>query len=303
MIITLFIIATLTFFTMKLLPGTPFKNSAKLSDEQISALSAHYGLDEPLPQQYITYIGNLLKGDLGLSFQFSRQTINDIIIERIGPSATLGIEAMIIGVIFGLLLGIAAALKHNTWVDTSSMIVATLGVSIPSFVFAGVLQYVIAVKLEWLPVAFWESPKHHLLPAVALSSVVIATLARYIRTELVEVFEQEYILMAKIKGISKWAIIFRHSVRNALIPVITMMGPLAVGIITGSLVIEQIFAIPGLGEQFVQSILQNDYPMIMGLTMFYSFLFLTMVFIIDLLYGIIDPRIRLAGGKNNVVSN
>ncbi|WP_409298554.1 oligopeptide ABC transporter permease [Peribacillus sp. SCS-26] len=294
MIITLFIIASLTFFLMKLLPGSPLKNQEKLSPEQVQLINQKYGLDKPLPIQYIRYMTNLAKGDLGFSFQYDNRTVTQLISDRIGPSAQLGLQALIAGSILGLLLGIIAAIKHNTIFDYGATVLSVLGISIPAFVFAGFLQYYLGVKLELLPVALWEGFTYTILPTIALSGFVIANISRFMRTELLEVLNSDYIMLAKAKGISHRGIIYKHAVRNALIPVITIIGPLAVNIMVGSLVIERIFGIPGLGEQFVRSITMNDYTVIMGTTIFYSALFVLIIFVVDVLYGIVDPRIRLS---------
>ncbi|MET3728974.1 MAG: oligopeptide ABC transporter permease [Bacillota bacterium] len=298
MILTLLIIATITFFLMKLLPGSPFNNQDKLTETQRYALNEKYGLNDPVPVQYINYITKLAQGDLGYTFQFDGRTVNSLIVNGMGPSATVGFEALLFGTIVGLLLGIMAALKHNTFLDYGAMVIAVFGIAIPSFVFAGLLQYYVGVKLQWLPVAFWNGPEYHILPAFSLSVGVIATVARFMRTEMLEILGTDYILMARSKGVSKASVIFKHSVRNSLIPIITILGPMAIGLITGSLVIENIFAIPGIGEQFVKAIQVNDYPVIMGTTIFYSFLIVAIILIVDILYGIIDPRIRVAGGKS-----
>ncbi|KSU84849.1 MULTISPECIES: oligopeptide ABC transporter permease [Fictibacillus] len=297
MLITLFIITSFTFFLMKLLPGSPFNNEEKLTDQQKFILNEKYGLNDPVPVQYFNYMGNLVKGDMGVSFQYDNRPVSTMIAERIGPSAVLGVEATIIGTIIGLILGIAAALKHNTSIDYLSSLIAVLGISIPSFVFAGVLQYYVGVKLEWLPVALWDGPKYHVLPALSLSVFVIATVARFMRTEMLEVLGQDYITTAKSKGLSNLVVIWKHTIRNALIPVVTILGPLAINLITGTLIIEKIFAVPGLGFQFVSSITLNDYPVIMATTIFYSVCFIIVILIVDILYGVIDPRIRVAGGK------
>ncbi len=297
MIITLLLIATATFFLMKLLPGSPLTNQERLSPEQQQIILDKYGLNDPLPVQYVNYMTNLMQGDLGLSFQYDNRPVTAIIGDRIGPSAQLGFQAMVLGTIVGILLGIVAALKHNTWADYGATVLAVLGISIPSFVFAALLQYVVGVKLEWLPVALWGEFKHTILPTLALTVSVVATVARYMRTEMIEVLGSDYILLAKAKGISQTATVFKHAVRNAMIPIITIMGPMTVSVMTGSLVVERIFAVPGLGEQFVLSINTNDYTVIMGTTLFFSVLFIGVIFLVDILYGVIDPRIRLAGGK------
>jgi len=297
MIITLFLIASFTFFLMKLMPGTPFTMQEKMSEAQKAILFAKYGLDDPVPVQYAKYILSLAQGDLGISFKYDNRSVTDLIMQRIGPSAQLGFQAMLVGTIIGIFLGVVAALRQNTWVDYGSTVLAVLGKSIPSFVFAGLLQYYIAVKLGWFPVAFWNGWEYTVLPTIALSMFPIAIAARFMRTEMIEVLGSDYITLARAKGASSFDIAFKHALRNALIPVVTVLGPLAVSLMTGTLVIEKIFAVPGLGEQFVRSITTNDYPVIMGTTLFFAALFILIVLIVDILYGVIDPRIRLAGGK------
>jgi oligopeptide transport system permease protein len=297
MFLTLFIIASLTFFLMKIIPGTPFASAAKLPPAQLEIMKAKYGLDQPVPVQYARYIGNLLQGDLGISFQFNNTPVTDLMIKRLGPSMQLGAQAMVVGTIIGILLGIFAALRQNTWVDYGSTFVAVLGKSIPNFVFAGLLQYFIGVKLGWFPVLFWRGFEYTILPTIALSMLPIAISARFMRTEMIEVLSSDYIMLAKAKGASFAEIAFKHAMRNALIPLVTVLGPLAISLMTGSLVVEKIFAIPGLGEQFVKSITVNDYPVIMGTTILFAALFVVIILVVDILYGIIDPRIRLSGGK------
>ncbi|WP_201715275.1 oligopeptide ABC transporter permease [Rossellomorea arthrocnemi] len=297
MIITLLIIATATFFLMKLLPGSPLQNTERLSPEQQQIILDKYGLNDPLPEQYVNYMVGLAKGDLGLSFQYDNRPVTQILGSRIGPSSLLGFQAMVLGTFLGLLVGIIAAIKHNTWLDYGSTFMAVLGISIPSFVFAALLQYYVGVKLEWLPVALWGEYKHTILPTLALTVGVVATIARFMRTEMLEILNSDYILLATAKGISKTGTIVKHAVRNAMIPIVTILGPMTVAVMTGSLVVERIFAVPGLGEQFVLSINTNDYTVIMGITLFFSALFIGVIFLVDILYGIIDPRIRLAGGK------
>ncbi|MDY0394333.1 ABC transporter permease [Virgibacillus halophilus] len=296
MVITLFIIASITFFLMKFLPGTPFQNEEKLSEEQVQILNEKYGLDKPIPVQYANYLANIVKGDLGVSFQFDNQPVTDLLINRMGPSLQLGFQAMFIGTIIGIFLGVIAAMFQNTWIDYGSTFLAVLGKSIPSFVFAALLQYYIGVKLQWLPVASWDGFSSSIMPTIALAIFPIATAARFMRTELIEVLGSDYIQLAKAKGNSRMEVSIKHAVRNALIPIITVLGPMAVGLMTGSMVVEQIFAIPGIGEQFVKSIQTNDFPIIMGTTIFFAFLLTVIILIVDILYGIIDPRIRLAGG-------
>ncbi|MFC0189128.1 oligopeptide ABC transporter permease [Fictibacillus aquaticus] len=297
MLLTLFIIASVTFFLMKLLPGSPFNNEDRLSDTQKEILLDKYGLNEPVPVQYVKYMTALAQGDLGISFQFDGRPVSTLIGERIGASAFLGMQSLILGTVLGLILGTIAAIRHNSWVDYSATVASVLGLSIPSFVFASLLQYYVGVKLQWLPVAFWTTWEHTILPSIALSLVVIATTSRFMRTEILEVLGQDYIITARSKGLSNARVIVTHAIRNAMIPVITILGPLAVNLITGTLVIERIFSVPGLGQQFVSSIATNDYPVIMGTTLFYSTLFIGVILLVDILYGIIDPRIRISGGK------
>lgn len=220
-----------------------------------------------------------------------------MLIDRIGPSALLGIQAVVLGLSIGMILGMIAAFRHNSVWDYATMIIAVLGVSIPNFVLAALLQYYIGLKWGILPVAFWENYSSSLLPSLALSFTVIAMIARFMRNEMLEVLQQDYIITARSKGLGHWAVISKHAVRNALIPVITILGPVAVSLLTGSLVIENIFSVPGVGSLFVDAIKVNDYTTIMGLTLFYSAIFILTVFIIDLLYGFIDPRIRMNGVK------
>lgn len=295
MLITLFIIVTATFFLMQLLPGTPFTNPEKLGAQQLAVLNAKYGLDQPVAMQYLHYLGNLVQGDLGYSFQHEGRTVTSMISTRIGPSAFIGLQALVIGAILGLVLGIISALKHNSIFDYGSVALAVIGMSIPSFVFAALLQYYIGVKLEWLPVALWEGYSSTLLPSIALSVTVTATVARFIRSEMLEVLGQDYVITARAKGMRENQVIVKHVIRNALIPVVTMLGPLAVSIMTGTLVIEKIFSVPGLGEQFTLSILVLDYSVIMGITIFYSALFIFVVFVVDIIYGFLDPRINFKG--------
>ncbi|WP_409304656.1 oligopeptide ABC transporter permease [Peribacillus sp. SCS-155] len=297
MLITLLIITSATFFLMKVLPGSPFKNASKLPPQQLEIMNEKYGLNEPVPVQYAKYMGNLLQGDLGVSFQFNNTPVTELIGDRIGPSAQLGFQAMFFGTILGIILGVIAALRQNTWVDYGSTFIAVLGKSVPSFVFAGVLQYYIGVKLELLPVLFWKGFDYTILPTIALAMFPISIAARFMRTEMIDVLGSDYITLAKAKGASYFQVAFKHGLRNALIPVITVLGPLSVSLMTGSLVIEKIFAIPGIGEQFVNSIIVNDYPVIMGTTLLFAFLFVVIILIVDILYGVIDPRIRVSGGK------
>ena len=296
MFIALFIIISITFFISKALPGDPFSDP-KLTPQVREQLYEKYGLDEPLYVQYAKYMANVAQGDLGNSFFFNSRPVSQMILTRLPVSAFIGIQAVIFGLVVGMVLGIVAALWHNTVWDTLAVVVAILGVSVPSFVLGPILQYWLGLKLGWFPVAFFESWIYSVLPSLALSVFVISTVARFMRTEMLEVIGQDYITLARSKGLSGLAVIMRHVLRNAMIPLVTVMAPLTIYIITGSLVIEQIFAVPGVGEQFVESIVVNDYSMILGTTIFFSVLFILALLVQDILYGIIDPRIRVSGAK------
>jgi oligopeptide transport system permease protein len=296
MIAALFIIISVTFFISKALPGNPWANP-KLSPQIREQLYEKYGLDEPLYVQYAKYMVNVAQGNLGNSFYFEGRPVSQMILQRLPVSAFIGIQAVIFGLVVGMVLGIVAALWHNTLWDTLAVVVAILGVSVPSFVLGPMLQYWLGLKLGWFPIAFFESWIYSVLPSLALSVFVISTVARFIRTEMLEVMGQDYITLAKAKGLSGLAVIIKHVLRNAMIPLVTVMAPLTIYIITGSLVVEQIFAVPGIGEQFVQSVLVNDYAMILGTTIFFSVLFILALLVQDILYGIIDPRIRVSGAK------
>ena len=296
MIVTLFLIATITFFLMKLLPGSPYANEENLTDAQLQIMNAKYGLDKPVWMQYLIYLGGLVRLDLGMSFQYNSTVLN-LLSSRVGPSFQIGLQALIFGMGMGTLLGLVAAMKQNTIVDTGATFFAIIGRSVPSFVFAVVLQLVFGVIFPILPIALWNQGFiSSILPTLALSISPVADSARFIRTEMVEVLQSDYMELARAKGLSRMEVVMKHGIRNALIPLVTIAGPMLVGLMTGSMVIENIFAIPGIGEQFVKSILTNDYPTIMGVTMMYSFLLVVTILIVDLLYGFIDPRIRLTQG-------
>lgn len=296
MFIALFIIVSITFFISKALPGDPFSDP-KLTPQVREQLYEKYGLDEPLYVQYAKYMANVAQGDLGNSYFYESMPVSQLILQRLPISAFIGIQAVIFGLVIGMVLGIVAALRHNTVWDTLAVVVAILGVAVPSFVLAPVLQYWLGLKLGWFPVAYFESWIYSVLPSLALSVFVVSTVARFMRTEMLEVIGQDYITLARSKGLSGLAVILKHVIRNAMIPLVTVMAPLTIYIITGSLVIEQIFVVPGVGELFVQSVVVVDYSVILGTTIFFSVLFILALLIQDILYGVIDPRIRVAGAK------
>jgi oligopeptide transport system permease protein len=296
MLVTLFVIASITFFISKMLPGTPFADP-KLTPQVRQQLFEKYGLDEPLYVQYAKYMVNVAQGDLGNSYYFEDRPVSQMILSRFPVSMFIGVQAVIFGIVVGLALGIVAALRHNTIWDTLAVMIAVIGVSVPTFVLGPVLQYWLGLKLGLFPIAFFESWWHSVLPSLVLSVFVVSTVARFVRTEMLEVMGQDYITLARAKGLSGLAVIIRHVLRNALIPIVTVLAPLTIYLVTGTLVVEQIFAVPGIGEQFVTSVFVNDYSMILGTSLFFSVLFILALLIQDISYGIIDPRIRVHGAK------
>ncbi len=297
MLLTLWVITTLTFFLMKLLPGTPF-NDDKLNPDIRRNLEIKYGLDKPIPEQYIVYLGNVVRGDLGISFRSKNRTVNDIIAQKLKPSAIIGGQAMLIGIPMGILLGILAALRRNTPLDYVSVILAVAGAAIPPFVAAALLQYYVGVKLGWLPVARWGTFEHTILPTIAIALGTFAYYTRMMRSEMLEIIGQDYIKTAKAKGVSYPVIVIKHALRNAMIPLVTILPVAILFGLTGSLTIEQIFNVPGLGTELVRSVTTNDYTVTMGLTLFYGALYIVALFLVDIAYGLVDPRIRLTGGAS-----
>lgn len=292
-LVVLLAIITITFLLMHAIPGGPFTGEKNLSPTVKKNIEERYRLNDPLWQQYRDYIVHLASFDLGPSFKYEGRTVNSIIQESFPVSLQLGSLSIILAVLFGIPAGAIAALRQNSWQDYLTMLLATLGVSVPGFVFATLLIYLFAIKLQWLPAALWNGPTHMILPALALASQPTAFIARLTRSSLLEVLAQDYIKTARAKGLSQTAILFRHALKNALIPVITYLGPMAASIITGSFVIENIFAIPGLGRHFVTSIYNRDYTVILGITVFYSALVILFNLLVDLIYPLLNPRIQL----------
>lgn len=300
-LVTLFIILTVLFLLLELMPGSPF-NDEKLNPEQRTLLYEKYNLDKPLYIRYIAYLKNIvLKGDFGNSYTIQKDApVSDLLKSRLSISVKLGIQALILGSFIGLFFGIIAAIKKNSKIDTLTTVFAVIGISVPSYVFALGLSYFLGYKLKLFPFTYdiYKSFESSILPTIALSMFVIATVARFMRTELVEVLGSEYILLAEAKGLKAKNVIMRHSVRNALIPVVTVLGPITVSLMTGSLVTERIFGIPGIGDLLVTAISVNDFNVVISIAFFYSMFYILMMLIIDVLYGIIDPRIRVAKEAN-----
>ena len=291
----------LLFLMLDLMPGSPF-NDDKLSQEQIDVLYQKYGLDDPFIVRYFRYIFNILHGDFGVSYNIaSNVPITDLLQTRVPTSIRLGGQAVFLGAAIGLVLGLIAALKHNTIFDTIATIISVLGVSLPSYVFALALSYTLGYRAGWFPLLYDSATPliSSVLPTVALSMFSMANIARFTRTEMLEVLRSDYMLLAESKGISGPKLIIRHALRNALIPIITVLGPLIVNTMTGSLVIEKIFSIPGIGELMVRSIQQNDYNVTIALSFIYSLMYIGIMLVVDILYGIIDPRIRLSKEDNH----
>ena len=292
MICTLLLISLLTFILMHAVPGGPFTSERKLPEAVEAALNAKYNLDDPLPVQYLDYMVDLVHGDLGPSFQYEGRSVNDFIKSGFPVSARLGVTTICFVLLAAVPMGAVAALKNGRWQDMLVMGVATLGVTIPSFVIATGLMYIFSYKLGWTPTIGLDSWKGYILPVIALGGYSLAFIARLMRSSLLEVMGQDYIRTARAKGLSEFKVITRHALRNALIPVVTILGPTIANLLTGSFVIEKIFALPGLGIHFVNSITNRDYTAIMGVTIFYAAFLIAMIFIVDLFYCLIDPRIK-----------
>jgi oligopeptide transport system permease protein len=298
MVLSLWLVVTVTFILMNAVPGGPF-TKAKMTPQVQAMLMRKYGLDKPLWEQYVTLLRNLLHLDLGVSLYERGRDVSGIIANCFPASALVGMESLTGAVFAGLALGIVASLNRGKGLDYVAVTIAIVGASVPNFVVAASLQYVVGGKWGLLPIARWGGPKYHILPAVALGFVTVAGMARLMRSSMLEVINQDYIRTAKAKGLSSTQITWRHCIRNAILPVVTVLGPTIAAITTGTLVVERMFAIPGLGRYYVESISNRDYPVIMGTTVFFVAFLLLMTFLVDILYGVIDPRIRLAGQRGD----
>lgn len=297
-IVTLLVIVCTMFLLLRFMPGSPF-NDEMLTKEQIAIMMEAYGLDQPFYIQFLNYIGNMLHGDLGVSFNIQAgMPITDLIGSRLPLTIQIGLQAATIGALIGLILGIVAALRKGTVFDSVATGISVIGVSLPSFVFALLLQYFLAYKLQWFPVLFSDKQAFQstILPTISLCMFTMASIARYSRSELIEVMTSDYILLAEAKGLPRGKLIFRHALRNTLIGVITVLAPLVVSLMTGSLVVEKAFSVPGIGSLFVTAIQSNDYNVVVSISFIYSVMLVTVMLLVDILYGIIDPRIRLAKG-------
>ncbi len=301
-LITILVLLALTFIMMHMLPGDPFSTGKAMDESTKQALREFYGLDKPLFEQFIIYIQNAIVGDLGVSIKYNRPVM-DIIMESFPVSFQLGIFSLIFAIIAGIALGAIAAIRRGKAADTVAMTLSVIGVSIPSFIVAALLQYFVALKLNQLlgtqifAITGWGNWNQMILPALALSFSSLATVSRLMRTSMLDVLSSDYIKTAKAKGLSERQILWKHALRNAIMPVITVLGPIAAAVLTGGFVVENIFSIPGMGKFFVLAIKENDYTLIAGTTLFYGAFLIIAVLVVDLLYGVIDPRINLASEK------
>ncbi len=288
----LFAVSIITFFLMHAVPGGPWDAEKRLPPSVQARLNAQYGLDKPLYEQYIQWAGGFVTGDLGPSYRSRDRRVNDIIADGIGVTFQLGIMAFALSVVVGIPLGIFAALGHNRWPDYLSTSISIIGIATPSFVLAILLIVVFSIGLGWFPTGGWKGPQYWVLPTVALAGFPIAVIARYTRASMLEVTRKDYIRTAQSKGIGGRAVVSRHMIRNALIPVVTILGPTLAFLVTGSFIIETIFSVPGIGRFYVSAISQRDYSLLMAMTILYAFTVAFLNVVVDVLYAYIDPRIR-----------
>ena len=292
--ITLFIVATITFALLRALPGGPFDREKSLPPEIVANINAKYHLDEPLHIQYSYYISDLFKGYLGESYKYTDRTVSDILKDSLPISIQLGVYALILAFLFGIPLGVYAAQKANTFRDRVAMVISISGVSLPSFVIAPIFILLFVFHFHWFEVAFWEGTLFYILPTVVLGLRPASIIARLTRSSILDILSSDYVRTARAKGLSENIIFYRHILKNAFLPVLTFSAPLIAGILTGSFIIEKIFAIPGMGEHFVNSVTNRDYPLILGTLLIYSSLLIVSNMIVDLLYAYFDPRIKFS---------
>ncbi len=310
-LVTLWLVVTITFFLLHLLPGDPFQSEKAIPPKIKENLMAKYHLDKPLGEQYVQYLKSVSKGDLGESMKVRGRTVNDVIKKSFPISADLGARSIIFALVVGIPLGIVAALKRGKYQDKIAMIIAVIGISVPSFVLAGLMQkYFVDVhngffidKLglpDFLRIRLsgWDSPEKKILPVVALGLYTVALIARLLRDKMIEVMGQDYIRLAIAKGVKPRDIVVKHALRNAILPIVTIMGPTIAAVLTGSFVIEKVFTIPGLGKYYIQSINDRDYTMVLGVTVFYAAFLILMMIVMDIVYALVDPKIKLGKGES-----
>ncbi|MEG0541010.1 MAG: ABC transporter permease [Angelakisella sp.] len=292
-LVTIFLVATVTFFLMNMVPGGPFLAEKSPSPETIALLNEKYGLDKPVPEQYVNYMARLVQGDLGTSLKKRGKEVNDIIATGFPVSAKLGGIAAAIAVCIGVPLGAVAALNRGKWLDNTIIVIATCGISIPNFVVTTVMMIFFGVTLQVLPTMGLSSPLHYIMPITALAFYPTAYISRLMRSSMLDVLGQDYMRTARAKGLSQTKMLFKHAMRNAILPIVTYLGPMIAYIMTGSFIVEKILTIPGLGNEFISSITDRDYPLIMGLTIFLASLVIFMNVVVDIVYKLVDPRIKL----------
>lgn len=296
-LITMWLIVTLTFIIMHSIPGDPFSNDSKaLSPEQLQHMKERFHLDQPLYMQYLLYLKGVVTLDLGPSIQSESRDVNTLIREGFSASALIGVQSLLLALFGGIILGTIAALYKHRFLDVLAMLLAIIGISVPSFIFAPLLIKYMGVEWQMLPIAGFKTWQHSVLPSIALAVGPLAIITRYVRSSMIEVLQSNYVRTAVSKGLPMSYIIRKHVLRNSLLPVVTFLGPLFASVITGTFVIEKIFSIPGIGKYFVDSIFNRDYPVIMGTTIFYSFILIITLWIVDVCYQLIDPRISLKSG-------
>ena len=292
LLLTLFLIVTLTFFMMQVMPGTPFSNP-KLTPDQLEILKHAYGLDKPLWQQYFIYVGHMFTGNFGTSFVYTNQPVITMIAQRLPVSMQLGVQALILGTILGAFMGKASARRKNGILDGIFGFVSVLGISVPSFVIGTLILLYLGFNLNLFPISGWGTFSQTIMPTIALSFAPMAVVTRFVRSEMIESLSSDYILLARAKGLSEKEVVNKHALRNSLILMLTLIGPMAANLLTGSVLIEKIFSIPGIGSQFVDSIPAKDFPVIMATTIVYAVILMLFILVTDILTAIVDPRVRL----------
>lgn len=290
---TLLILVTLVFFLLRMAPGGPFDGDRAFPPEVMASIQKHYGLDQPVWKQYLIWIQGIVSGDFGESFHYTGKPVSELVVESIGPSMILGLCALFFSVLFGVPLGVLSAWRQGTWLDSSAMFLAVAGVSLPSYLVASILVLIFALGLGWLPPALWEDPSSAVLPILTLGLRPMAIVARLVRSSVLDILSSDYIRTAHAKGLSHFTVLFKHALRNALIPLLTILGPLFASLVTGSFLVEMVFQIPGLGKYFVSAVLNRDYPMVMAVTVTYGFFLIFSNLLSDLACAWADPRIRL----------
>ena len=292
-LLVIWVVATLTFILLRLAPGGPFDRERKLPPEVLANIEAKYHLNEPLFSQYMRYLAGVLRADLGPSYKYPDRGVNRVIADTFPTSALLGFLALFFALLFACPAGLIAARFRNSWLDRGTMVASTLGISVPHFILGALLIWLFALQLGWLQAGRWDNAASMILPAVTLGAAPASYLATLLRSALIEALGEDFIRAARAKGLRETTLLLKHALRNSLVPVLTVMGPLVAALITGSFVVEYVFAIPGMGRFFITAVTDRDYPLIMGVTLVYTSLLVAANFLVDLLYSVADPRIRI----------